>query len=52
MLRTFLRNLVSGTLAIRLRRFVIVGALAAGVQTRLPGGEWTERESPFAVDGA
>ena len=27
-------------------------ALAAGVQTRLPGWEWTERESPFAVDGA
>ncbi|MFC7166557.1 hypothetical protein [Halospeciosus flavus] len=26
-------------------------ALAAGVQTRLPGWAWTERESPFAVDG-
>ncbi len=24
-------------------------ALAAGFQTRLPGWEWTERESPFAV---
>jgi len=27
-------------------------ALAAGFQTRLPGWEWTEGESPFAVDGA
>jgi len=26
-------------------------ALAAGFQTRLPGWEWTERESPFAVTG-
>ena len=25
-------------------------ALAAGFQTRLPGWEWKERESPFAVD--
>jgi hypothetical protein len=25
-------------------------ALAAGVQTRLPGWEWTESESPFDVD--
>ncbi|WP_248897306.1 hypothetical protein [Haloplanus halobius] len=25
-------------------------ALAAGFQTRLPGWEWTEGESPFAVD--
>jgi hypothetical protein len=25
-------------------------ALAAGVQTRLPGWEWRERESPFAAD--
>jgi hypothetical protein len=25
-------------------------ALAAGVQTRLPGWDWTEGESPFAVD--
>lgn len=25
-------------------------ALAAGFQTRLPGWEWTERDSPFAVD--
>jgi hypothetical protein len=25
-------------------------ALAAGFQTRLPGWEWTEEESPFAVD--
>jgi len=25
-------------------------ALAAGFQTRLSGWEWTERESPFAVD--
>ena len=27
-------------------------ALAAGFQTRLPGWDWTEGESPFAVDGA
>jgi hypothetical protein len=27
-------------------------ALAAGFQTRLPGWEWTERESPFGVDRA
>jgi hypothetical protein len=26
-------------------------ALAAGLQTRLPGWRWTERPSPFAVDG-
>lgn len=26
-------------------------ALAAGFQTRLPGWDWTEGESPFAVDG-
>ncbi|RRJ28250.1 hypothetical protein [Halocatena pleomorpha] len=26
-------------------------ALAAGFQTRLPGWEWTDGESPFAVDG-
>jgi hypothetical protein len=25
-------------------------ALAAGFQTRLPGWEWTEKESPFAVE--
>lgn len=25
-------------------------ALAAGFQTRLPGWEWTERESPFGVE--
>lgn len=25
-------------------------ALAAGVQTRLPGWSWTERESPFGVE--
>jgi hypothetical protein len=25
-------------------------ALAAGFQTRLPGWEWTERDSPFAVE--
>jgi phosphatidylglycerophosphatase A len=25
-------------------------ALAAGFQTRLPGWEWTARDSPFAVD--
>jgi hypothetical protein len=25
-------------------------ALAAGFQTRLPGWEWNERSSPFAVD--
>ncbi|HMB50657.1 MAG TPA: hypothetical protein VKM69_08350 [Natronoarchaeum rubrum] len=27
-------------------------ALAAGFQTRLPGWNWTEGESPFAVDAA
>ncbi|WP_277553379.1 hypothetical protein [Halobaculum limi] len=27
-------------------------ALAAGIQTRLPGWSWRERESPFAVDPA
>ncbi|WP_460923422.1 hypothetical protein [Salinarchaeum chitinilyticum] len=27
-------------------------ALAAGVQTRLPGWDWTEGESPFGVDAA
>ena len=27
-------------------------ALAAGFQTRLPGWEWTEGESPFVVDAA
>jgi hypothetical protein len=27
-------------------------ALAAGVQERVPGWGWTERESPFAVDAA
>ncbi|WP_226010935.1 GtrA family protein [Halomicrobium salinisoli] len=32
MLRAFLRNLVDGPLAPQLRRFVAVGALAAGVQ--------------------
>jgi hypothetical protein len=26
-------------------------ALAAGFQTRLPGWDWTEQESPFAVGG-
>ncbi|SFS49541.1 hypothetical protein [Halostagnicola kamekurae] len=25
-------------------------ALAAGFQTRLPGWDWTERDSPFAID--
>lgn len=35
MLRAFLRNLYSGPLAVQLRRFVLVGALAAGVQTVL-----------------
>ena len=25
-------------------------ALAAGFQTRLPGWDWTENESPFSVD--
>lgn len=25
-------------------------ALAAGFQTRLPGWEWTDRESPFGID--
>lgn len=28
----------------------LVAALAAGFQTRLPGWEWTERESPFGSD--
>ncbi|WP_224447645.1 GtrA family protein [Haloprofundus salilacus] len=32
MVRALLRNLVDGPLAVRLRRFVIVGAIAAGVQ--------------------
>jgi putative flippase GtrA len=32
MLRSFLRNLHSGPLALQLRRFVIVGAFTAGVQ--------------------
>ncbi|MGQ4556386.1 GtrA family protein [Halobellus sp. GM3] len=32
MLRSFLRNLHSGPLALQLRRFVIVGTLTAGVQ--------------------
>lgn len=32
MLRAFLRHLQSGPLAVQLRRFVIVGAVAAGVQ--------------------
>ncbi|WP_368411831.1 GtrA family protein [Haladaptatus halobius] len=35
MLRAFLRNLLSGPIAPQLRRFVIVGAIAAGVQTML-----------------
>ena len=38
MLRAFLRNLLSGALAIQLRRFVAVGALAAGVQMVLLWG--------------
>jgi putative flippase GtrA len=32
MLRAFFRNLLSGALAVRLRRFVIVGAVTAGIQ--------------------
>jgi putative flippase GtrA len=32
MLRSFLRNLHSGPLALQLRRFVIVGAVTAGIQ--------------------
>ena len=35
MLRSFVRSLVHGPLAVRLRRFVIVGAFAAGVQVVL-----------------
>ncbi|MFW5948709.1 MAG: GtrA family protein [Halolamina sp.] len=35
MLRSFLRNLVSGPLAVRLRRYVVVGATTAGVQMLL-----------------
>ncbi|RLM56644.1 GtrA family protein [Halobellus sp. Atlit-31R] len=35
MLRSFLRNLHSGPLAIQLRRFVIVGAVTAGIQMLL-----------------
>lgn len=35
MLRAFLRNLYSGPLAVQLRRFVVVGAAAAGVQLLL-----------------
>ncbi|MCQ4332851.1 GtrA family protein [Natronomonas sp. F2-12] len=35
MLRAFLRNLLSGALALRLRRFVLVGAVAAGTQMLL-----------------
>ena len=38
MLRAFLRNLTSGALALRLRRFVAVGAVAAGVQMALLWG--------------
>ena len=38
MLRAFLRSLLSGALAIQLRRFVLVGALAAGVQMVLLWG--------------
>jgi putative flippase GtrA len=35
MLRRFLRNLHSGPLALQLRRFVIVGAVTAGIQQAL-----------------
>ena len=35
MLRSFLRNLHSGPLALQLRRFVIVGAFTAGIQQAL-----------------
>jgi len=35
MIRSFLRNLHSGPLALQLRRFVIVGAVTAGVQMLL-----------------
>lgn len=38
MLRALLRNLVSGTLVVRLRRFFLVGSLAAGVQMALLWG--------------
>jgi len=31
-------------------RAVNVAALAAGFQTRLPGWEWREHESPFGVE--
>lgn len=32
MVRSFIRNLYSGPLAVQLRRFVVVGAVAAGIQ--------------------
>jgi len=35
MIRSFLRNLHSGPLALQLRRFVIVGAMTAGIQMAL-----------------
>jgi len=35
MVRSFIRNLYSGPLAVQLRRFVVVGAAAAGIQTIL-----------------
>ena len=35
MIRSFLRNLHSGPLALQLRRFVIVGAVTAGIQMLL-----------------
>ncbi|KPN31702.1 GtrA-like protein [Halolamina pelagica] len=35
MIRSFLRSLLSGPLAVRLRRYVIVGATTAGVQMLL-----------------
>ena len=35
MIRATLRNLVSGPLAVQMRRFVVVGALTAGIQLAL-----------------
>lgn len=35
MIRSFLRNLHSGPMAVQLRRFVLVGILAAGIQMAL-----------------
>ena len=35
MLRAFLRNLLSGPIAVQMRRFVVVGAVTAGIQQGL-----------------